>query len=129
MQALDQSGAAHQHGALVDVAFVGDLVGVDRRRLLEDQHAFRQRRAAGRVLRHGAQRILDARAHSGVADERRHRRVSGNVGAQSAAGVDIGEDEQPDLIPIVAGDHGILDHRTARRNRAHTHAADVHPSA
>ena len=37
VQTIDVPGAMFEHGALVDVALVGDLTSVDGRRMFEDE--------------------------------------------------------------------------------------------
>src|SRR6266567_5808372 len=46
-QAVDRGGAALERETLVDVALVGDLAGVDRGHIVEQQHARDAHRGAG----------------------------------------------------------------------------------
>src|SRR5687768_2245037 len=49
VELLDERRAMAQHGALIDRSIVGDLVRVDRRRLVEHARARDAGRAAGRT--------------------------------------------------------------------------------
>jgi hypothetical protein len=56
MQQLDLRLAPGEHGALADVALVGDLAGVHARRLVEQQRARDALRAPARLGRQRGQR-------------------------------------------------------------------------
>src|SRR5437867_2304170 len=68
VQALDQVRALSQHGPLVEVALVGDLVGIDRGWLGEDQAAGNTHRAALRYRVVPRQPIDQGPAYGRLAD-------------------------------------------------------------
>jgi hypothetical protein len=68
VERLDQAGSARTGGGLVDIALVGDLVGLDRRWLGHQQDSA-NRHACAAGARH-AQPRADGANHEGVLDQR-----------------------------------------------------------
>src|SRR5712691_2364333 len=97
IERFNEGGAPLEHRTLVHVALVGDLVGVDRRRLGHDHQARRAGRAASRK----------APQHASKARTDLLRRQIPRGGTE--------EHQRAKLVAIVARDHGILDERIGRR--------------
>ncbi len=106
--------APRQHRALVDVALVGDLAGIDAGRLVEDQRARRRLRRAAAL---GLQRV-QAGTQMGL-----------ELGARQRAGLRRREDQQADLLAAMAGDDDIGHMRRQRADRTHPQRAHAHPGA
>src|SRR5262245_46388647 len=67
IEPVNVPSAALEHGALIDVALVGDLAGVDGRRMLEHQQS---------RWRHGASCGLAAQRSEGRLQPRKHLRLA-----------------------------------------------------
>src|SRR6266850_1580511 len=109
--ALPNDGAGWAGLALLHVALVGDLVGVDRRRLAHHHQPPRVRRAA---------------AFAGQYLQRRTQPVA-YIGALLGCGAQ--KHERPDLVAVVAGDDCVLDQRIGRGDELHAHGTHVDPGA
>jgi hypothetical protein len=99
VEAVDEMAPAVEHGALVDVALVGDLAGVDRRRLVEQQHPADApgRATGGGVV--GAESLADVAADLGVGQEIGGRAAgAGEPGGRAR----IDPQQGADLVAVVA---------------------------
>jgi hypothetical protein len=110
VESKDQRSASFEDGALVDVALVGDLAGVDGSWLIED-HQTRDPGARPRT----------------PCVERRDALVERSCEVRMAQALGAREDEQPDLRTIVAGQYGILDEGRTRTDDRDSQLADVDP--
>ena len=107
-----QRRPALEHRALVHVALVGDLVGVDRRRLCHQ----RSRRGAIE-LPPSAASFLQHRGEAIAQGDVRHVLRPG-----------LRKTSAPTSEAVVAGDHRVLDQRVGGGDE-HAHRANVHPGA
>src|SRR5712691_5663556 len=111
IEPFDEGRAPLEHRALVHVALVGDLVGVDRWRLGHHHEPRRVgRAAAGKTPQHAAETRTDV-----VRPQILRCRTE--------------EHQRAKLVAIVARDHGILDERIGRRDEPDAHRAGVHQCA
>ena len=83
-------GASLQHGALIERALVGDLAGVERRRLGKQQDAFDAARRASRLAVKAASRLRNASrtfgsARSPLSASGRHASRSGKIKAVTSS--------------------------------------------
>ena len=122
-------GAAGEHRALVDVALVGDLAGVDGGRL-GGQHGAGDAGGRAPVLRVvGGEAFGEALADLGPRDDVLERRVVGDVGAERAAAGQAREADDADLVAVVAGDRRVLEHRRGGGDHREAERADRDPGA
>ncbi len=106
--------APREHRALVDVALVGDLAGVDVGRRAQHQRPHRRLRGAG----------------AGIAQRAHHAEQGGVQGlARLRRGLRAGEHQQPDLAAVVARDHDVLNQRRQPRHQLDPQRADRDPGA
>jgi hypothetical protein len=113
IQRLDLGRAAGQHGALVDVALVGDLAGVGARRLVEQ---------------HGPRGLCDEPPPSALSLRSASRTWHRLLGRRHPWRRGW-EDQQADLVAVVAGDHRVLGTRAPAPTRTHPQGAHRHPGA
>ena len=123
----DVRGAALERGALVDVALVGDLVGVQRRRLGEQDHALDARRGR-RVLAVVGDEAL---AHELGQLRRAHevRRLGVRLAGDLLRRAHVRPREQPDVVAVVAADDGVHQQRRGGGERRDPQVADGHERA
>ena len=123
MEGFDQGGAAREDGALVDVALVGDLPGIDARRLGEDQRPCNPVATSRVFVVVGPEQIAEALAQRGVGAEG----TRGHRGERGLARGRAREDEEAEGVAIEAGDDRVLHERRGGGDELRSRLPDVDP--
>src|SRR5208337_2054609 len=115
--------------ALIQRAFVGYFMGIERWRIFQEDRATYPVRAAGSFLRKGCEQILETLPHRIVLENCCYGRACRELWTQGAARLEVGEDHHADVVAIMTRDDDVPHKWCEEPYGPCSQGADAHPGA